>query len=194
MTPTARSPKSVRSAGRRARCGAFAGALGAAALVAALGLAGNSATAAPDPCAASEVAKTVGSVATSIGEYLEEHPQTNAALTTISKQQAGPQSVAALKAYLDANPDVGKDLQELQRPLTTLSGRCRLPLTMPQLLGLMQAAQQGGAGAPAGLPGGQPSAQTVGLPGAATPANPAPAGTARPGSATLPTAPIAGLP
>ena len=36
-----------------------------------------SATAASDPCAASEVARTVGSVATSTGNYLDTHPETN---------------------------------------------------------------------------------------------------------------------
>ena len=76
-----------------------------------------SATAAPDPCAASEVAKTVGSVATSTGSYLDSHPETNQALTTISQQQAGPQSLGALKAYFDANPQAGKDMQQLQQPL-----------------------------------------------------------------------------
>lgn len=120
------------------------------------------AAAAPDPCAASQVARTVGSVGTNTGIYLEANPETDAALTAIS-QQEGPQSLATLKAYLDANPQVAKDLQKLQQPLTSLSGRCRLPITLPQVLSLMQAAQQQGAGA--------------GMPAAAVPA---------PVSATLP--------
>ena len=44
---------------------------------------------------------------------------------------------------MDANPQVAKDLQTLQRPLTDLSGECKLPITLPQVLGLMQNAQQG---------------------------------------------------
>ena len=87
-----------------------------------------SATAAPDPCAASEVAKTIGSVAMSTGNYLDAHPQTDQALTAISKQQAGPQSLGALKTYFDANPQAAKDMQQLQQPLATLSSRCKLPL------------------------------------------------------------------
>ena len=115
----------------------------AAPRVAALtGLFVPSATAAPDPCAASEVARTVGSVATSTGSYLDSHPETNQALTTISQQQAGPQSLGALKTYFDANPQAGKDMQQLQQPLVSLSGRCKLPITVPQVLGLMQAAQR----------------------------------------------------
>lgn len=122
---------------------------------------GPSATAAADPCAASEVAKTIGNVALSTGQYLEKNPKTNQALTTISKQQAGPESLSALKAFFDANPQVTDDIVALQQPLTTLSGRCKLPITAPQLMELMQAAQGQGA-----LPGGLPNAQGVSAPGA----------------------------
>lgn len=135
---------------------AAAGGIGVAVLA---GPATPSVSAAPDPCAASEVAKTVGSVATSTGVYLEAHPETNQALTTISQQQGGPQSVVALKAYFDANPEAAADMQRLQQPLASLSGRCKLPVTVPQLLSLMQAAQQQ---APA-VAGRAPSAQAVGV-------------------------------
>lgn len=104
-----------------------------------------------DPCAASQVAKTIGMVATSTGTYLDAHPTANQTLTTISQQQPGPQSLAALKTYFDANPQEGAALQNLQAPLVTLSSQCKLPLTLPQLMGLMQSAQQGG-GLPAALP------------------------------------------
>ena len=46
-------------------------------------------------------------MATSTGNYLDSHPQTNQALTTISQQQGGPQSLGALKNYFDANPAGG---------------------------------------------------------------------------------------
>ena len=118
------------------------------------------AAAAPDPCAASEIAKTIGSVAANTGSYLDAHPQTNQALTTVAGQPAGPQSVAALKAYFDANPQAGQDLQTIQQPLTSLSTRCRLPISIPQVLGMMQATQQGG-GLAASLPGFASAAQAV---------------------------------
>ena len=70
---------------------------------------------------ASELARTIGSVATSTGTYLDSHPETNQALTTISQQQAGPQSLGAVKTYFDANPQVAKDMQQLQQPLVSLS-------------------------------------------------------------------------
>ncbi|MDR3659714.1 MAG: hemophore [Mycobacterium sp.] len=124
-----------------------------------------SAGAGQDPCAASQVAKTIGMVATSTGTYLDAHPNANQTLTTISQQQPGPQSLAALKTYFDANPQEGSALQQLQSPLITLSQQCKLPLTLPQLMGLMQAAQPGGqpGGVPAtpGLPGSLPAMPTL---------------------------------
>ncbi|WP_163796283.1 hemophore [Mycolicibacterium sediminis] len=179
---------------RRGLLGVFAVTAAGGAAVAAVAVPGAvsapSATAATDPCAASEVAKTIGSVATSTGTYLDAHPETNTALTTISQQQGGPQSLVSLKTYFDANPQAADDLKKLQAPLTTLSGRCKLPLTLPQLLGLMQTAQsQGGAVAgavPGGLPAGAPSAQTVGVPGATAPAVQAPRPAPRLGTGPLP--------
>ncbi|MCG7596867.1 hemophore [Mycobacterium sp. PSTR-4-N] len=114
----------------------------------------------PDPCAASEVAKTAGAVATDTGTYLETHPQTNQALTLIAKQQGGAQSLGALKSYLDANPLVQADLQRLQKPLTSLAAQCQLPVTLPQLLGLVQAASPGAA-SPAS-PVSSPAAASMG--------------------------------
>lgn len=131
-------------------------------------VAGPSASAAPDPCMASQVAKTIGSVATNTGSYLDTHPQTNAVFTMASKQQA-PQAVATLKTYLDANPQVGKDIQTLQQPLTSLAGQCDLPITLPQVMTLMQAATQAQAA------GSQQVAGAV--PGVPAPATQLPAAT-----------------
>lgn len=186
--------KTTTGAMRRGLFGVFAASAVAGAVVAAPSLPGTpSATAAPDPCAASEVAKTIGSVAVSTGEYLDERPQTNQALTRISQQQGGPQSLAALKTYFDANPEVAKEMQQLQQPLTSLSGRCKLPLTLPQLTGLLQAAQQGG-GLPAGLPAEVPSAQAVGLPGAGAGAQSPAASPVSQGAGSMPGPAVAGLP
>jgi heme-binding protein len=179
---------------RRGLFGVFAatavGGVAVAALAVPGGLAAPSATAATDPCAASEVAKTLGSVATSTGSYLDSHPETNAALTTISKQQAGPASLAALKTYFDANPQAGKDIQQLQQPLVGLSSRCKLPLTLPQLMGLMQGAQaQSGAlqgTTPGSLPGPSTPAQRVGVPTAGQPVSPSSASVGRQAPGPLP--------
>jgi heme-binding protein len=132
-----------------------------------------SATAAPNPCAASEVAKTVSSVAKSTGDYLDSHPDTNQAMTTALEQPAGPQSVVSLKNYFQANPKVASDLQTISQPLTGLSTQCKLPLTIPQALSLLQAAQ--GAGGLPGLPGGAAGALPVAGPQGSQPVGVAPA-------------------
>lgn len=147
----------------RSVCAAFAVTAAGGVAAAALTMPATPATAAPDQCAASQVAKTVAAVATNTSNYLAANPETDQALTTIAQQQAGPASLASLKAYLDANPQVGSDMQKLQQPLTNLSGRCKLPVTIPQVLGLMQAAQQSGAAQPAA-----PAAASPVSPAAAT--------------------------
>jgi len=162
----------------------FAASAAGGAAVAAMAV--PSATAATDPCAASELARTIGSVATSMGNYLDTHPQTNQALTTISQQQAGPQSLGAVKNYFDANPQAAKDMQQLQQPLVSLSTRCRLPISLPQLMGLMQAAQQQGGGLPGSLPGALQTAQTMGAGGAVAPTSPPPASAVTQGPGPLP--------
>ncbi|BCI91967.1 hypothetical protein NIIDMKKI_71730 [Mycobacterium kansasii] len=118
--------------------------------------AGPSATGATDPCAASEVARTIGSVAKQTGDYLDSHPETNQAVTAALQQPAGSESLgslASLKGYFERNPKAAGDLQSLAHPLTNLSMQCKLPVTFPQALNLAQAAQ--GAG---GLPGLPPAA------------------------------------
>ena len=126
-------------------------------------LAGPPATGASDPCAASEVARTIGSVSKSMGDYLDSHPETNQTMTTMLQQQAGPQSLTGLKSYFEANPKVAGDMTSIAQPLTNLSMQCKLPITIPQAMGLMQQAQ----GAAGGLPGGLPALPGGGAPGTA---------------------------
>lgn len=154
---------------RRLVAGLFAAAVPAAAVAL---MAGPAATGANDPCAASEVARTIGSVSKSMGDYLDSHPETNRAMTTMLQQQAGPESVNGLKSYFEGNPKVAADMAGVAQPLTNLSMQCKLPISIPQAMGMMQQAQ--GAG---GLP--------------ALPASPA-AGLGTPPAATVPTPPAAG--
>jgi heme-binding protein len=147
-------------------------------------LAGPPATGANDPCAASEVARTIGSVSKSMGDYLDSHPETNQTMTTMLQQQAGPQSFASLKSYFEANPKVAGDMTSIAQPLTNLSMQCKLPITIPQAMGLMQQAQGAAGGLPA-LPGNAagalPLGGTAGTPPAATGPVPPAAGGALPG-------------
>lgn len=121
----------------------------AAPCAAAAVLAGPPATGANDPCAASEVARTIGSVSKSMGDYLDAHPETNQAMTTMLQQQAGPQSLDSMKSYLQANPKVALDMTSIAQPLTNVSTQCKLPITLPQAMGLMQQAQGATGGSPA---------------------------------------------
>ncbi|OBG64479.1 hemophore [Mycobacterium sp. E3339] len=128
-------------------------------------LAGAPATGANDPCAASEIARTIGSVSKSMGDYLDAHPETNQTMTSMLQQQAGPQSMTGLKSYFEANPKVAGDMTSIAQPLTNLSLQCKLPISPTQAMGMMQQAQ----GAAGGLPGNAAGA----LPLAGPPAAPA---------------------
>ena len=167
------------SAGRRRKI--FAGLIAAAAVPAAAiaVLAGPPATGANDPCAASEVARTIGSVSKSMGDYLDSHPETNQTMTSMLQQQAGPQSLNGLKSYFDANPKVAGDMTSIAQPLTNLSLQCKLPISIPQAMGMMQQAQ-GAAGALPALPGNPAGASPLGGTPAAPPAAPLPAPPAAP--------------
>jgi heme-binding protein len=131
-------------------------------------LSAPSAVGASDPCAASEVARTISNVTRSAGDYLDGHPETNQAMTTVLQEPAGPQSVNSMKTYFDGNPKAASDLQTIALPLAGLSSRCKLPISIPQVLGFMQAAQ---GGLPGGLPGGA-AAQAVSGAQGALPAGP----------------------
>lgn len=169
------------------RRGIFAGLIGATLPCAALAvLAGPPATGATDPCAASEVARTIGSVSKSMGDYLDSHPETNQTMTSMLQQQAGPQSMTGLKSYFEANPKVAGDMTSIAQPLTNLSLQCKLPISPSQAMGMMQQAQSAAGGLPA-LPGNAAGASPLG----GTPASP-PAATGP--AAPAPTNPLSGPP
>lgn len=108
-----------------------------------------SATAGKDPCVASEVARTVGKTVYNVGDYLDSHPETNQVVTTVVQQPPNAQSVGVLKSYFDAHPKVQDDLAKTTEPLAELTDKCKLAISLPQVLGLLQAAQ--GQGGPAAL-------------------------------------------
>ncbi|BBX47507.1 hypothetical protein GCM10009641_17050 [Mycobacterium cookii] len=119
-------------------------------------LSAPTAVSATDPCAASEMARTISNVARSAGDYLDGHPETNQAMTTVLQEPAGTNSVNSLKSYFDTNPKAASDMQTIALPLAGLSSRCKMPISLPQVLGFMQNAQ---GAIPGGLPGG--AAQAV---------------------------------
>lgn len=162
---------------RRILAGVLAAAVPGAAFAV---LAGPPATGANDPCAASEIARTIGSVSKSMGDYLDSHPETNQAMTGMLQQQAGPQSLTGLKSYFEANPKVAGDLTSIAQPLTTVSTQCKLPISIPQAMGMLQQAQGAAGGLPGGLPGGAtgnaPAVSPLGGPAATAPSATTPGG------------------
>ena len=127
-------------------------------------LSAPSAVGASDPCAASEMARTISNVARSAGDYLDGHPQTNAAMTTALFEPPGPQSADSLRTYLSANPKAASDLQTIALPLAGLASRCQTPqISLPQVLGFPQFALSGApaAGPPAQGASGSPGAPSV---------------------------------
>jgi heme-binding protein len=117
-------------------------------------LSAPAAVGASDPCAASEMARTISNVARSAGDYLDGHPETNQAMTSALLQQpAGSLTVDSLRTYFAANPKAASDLQTIASPLTGLSSKCQTPLiSLPQVLGFAQSAQGGLPGAGAAAP------------------------------------------
>jgi hemophore len=142
---------------RRRLLGALT-ATGLSGAIAVVLLSAPAAVGASDPCAASEIARAISNVTRSAGDYLDGHPETNQAMTSALQQPAGPQSLDSLKFYFSANPKAVSDLQTIASPLAGLSSRCHMPIGVPQVLGLVQAAQ---GGLPDGLPGGGAAAQRV---------------------------------
>jgi hemophore len=98
-----------------------------------------SAAGAADPCAASEMARTISNVARSAGDYLDGHPETNQAMTSALLQPAGPQAADSLRMFLTANPKAASDLQTIAQPLAGMANRCQTPqISFPQVLGFPQ--------------------------------------------------------
>ncbi|MGH3561578.1 MAG: hemophore-related protein, partial [Mycobacterium sp.] len=89
----------------------------------------------------------------STGDYLDSHPETNQVITSVLQQPPGPESIDTLKTYFGANPKVQNDMAKITEPLTDVTTKCRLGVSLPQVLGLLQALQ--GQGGLPGAPGMQ---------------------------------------
>jgi hemophore-related protein len=111
--------------GRTARR-AVAGTIGAGALASAM-LLGASPMAFADPppnCTAADLAGIASGVSASTSAYLFTHPDVNAFFTSLKGQ---PKSAIRddVQNYLNANPQVKADLQQIRQPLTDLKNRCQ---------------------------------------------------------------------
>lgn len=78
----------------------------------------------PDQCSVSGTATTNSSVSASMASYLQAHPETDKALTDIAKQSP-EQAPQAYRVYFTENPQVAKDLKQIQQPVSALSETCQ---------------------------------------------------------------------
>jgi hemophore-related protein len=89
---------------------------------------------AADDCTASGLARTISGVTAGVADYLDTHPDVNAAFTNL-KGQPRQQMRAGAQQYLDANPAVRSDLQGIRAPLADFTQRCGMTLPAGGLLG-----------------------------------------------------------
>jgi heme-binding protein len=101
-------------------------AIGTGALAAAM-LSGTAATAAADPppnCTAADAAGVASGVAAAASAYLFTHPDVNDFVTSL-KGKPKDEIRGDLQTYLDANPQVKTDFQNIRQPMTDLKDRCQ---------------------------------------------------------------------
>jgi len=82
----------------------------------------------PPPCSAAELARVMSGVTFDTSNYLISHPDVNDFFTSLKgqpKDQVGDQ----VKTYLDANPTVRTDLQNIRQPSVDFRQRCGAPAT-----------------------------------------------------------------
>ncbi len=102
-----------------------AGAIGAGAISSAM-LLGTSPLAFADPpnCTAADLAGVSAGVAAATSAYLFTHPDVNAFFTSL-KGQPKSEIKDDVQRYMDDNPTVKGELQNIRQPLVDLKNRCQ---------------------------------------------------------------------
>ncbi|BBZ77544.1 hypothetical protein MANY_28810 [Mycolicibacterium anyangense] len=95
--------------------------LGAGAVL--LGAAGPAAADPPANCTSADLAGVMSGVGFTLSGYLFTHPDVNQFFTSL-KDLPMEQKRAQAKAYLDANPQVKADLQNIRQPTQDFRARC----------------------------------------------------------------------
>jgi hemophore-related protein len=102
---------------------AAAAALGAGAVL--LSMAGPAAADPPPNCTTADMTGIMSGVSASMAAYLFGHPDVNTFFTSL--QGLPKKEVAAqTQAYLDANPSIRTDLDNIRQPSTDFRSRCGL--------------------------------------------------------------------
>jgi hemophore-related protein len=89
---------------------------------------GAAATAAADPpnCTAADLANVSSGVSAATSNYLFANPDVNAFFTGL-KGQPKSEITDDVQNYLNGNPQVQTDLQNIRQPLVDLRNRCGVP-------------------------------------------------------------------
>lgn len=82
----------------------------------------------PPPCSAAELARVMSGVTFDTSNYLTTHPDVNDFFTGL-KGQPKDQIRDKVQSYLDANPTVRDDLQQIRQPSVDFRQRCGVPAT-----------------------------------------------------------------
>jgi len=77
----------------------------------------------PPPCTAAELARVMSGVTFDTSNYLTLHPNVNDFFTSL-KGQPRDQIRDQVQRYLDANPQVGDELQAIRQPRIDFQNRC----------------------------------------------------------------------
>jgi heme-binding protein len=111
--------------GRTARH-AVAGAIGVGAITSAMLFAASGLALADPPtnCTAADLAGVGSGVSAATSAYLFSHPDVNAYFTSL-KGQPKSEIRDDIQQYMDANPAVKADLQDIRQPLVDLKNRCQ---------------------------------------------------------------------
>jgi heme-binding protein len=82
----------------------------------------------PPPCTAAEMARVMSGVSFETSNYLTNHPDVNDFFTSL-KGQPKDQIGEKVRGYLDANPAVRAELDQIRQPSADFRQRCGLPAT-----------------------------------------------------------------
>lgn len=79
---------------------------------------------APQPgCMASDLARVSAGVASATADYLVSHPDVDVFFTNLQDKPEN-EVPTIVDNYIDANPQVGTDLDNIRQPLNDLTDRC----------------------------------------------------------------------
>ena len=117
---------------KRAMRSALVGAIGTSAMAGAM-LVGGAALAFADPapeppapapgCTAADLAQASGTVGTAMADYMFSHPDVNNFFTGL-RGLPNEEIHGDVQKYMDANPQVESEINEIRQPVTDLQNRC----------------------------------------------------------------------